>query len=702
MPLKDGSQDRAGSRGARIAWAVFLLGTVLAAAGRAGAQDPDPPPAKPQDPAPQKKQERDLTELSIEELGQIEVTIASRRGQKLSDTAAAVTVIRGEDLRRTGVTSIAEALRMVPGMDVARFNSNTWAVSSRGFNGRYANKLQVLMDGRSVYNPFFAGVYWDEIDTNLEDIDRIEVIRGPGGALWGANAVNGVVNIITRKAADTQGGYVQAGGGTEEQYFGTARYGGMAADGVSYRAYAKHFMRDDFDGGHDDWWQTRAGFRVDWKAGAEDTISVFGDVFTGESRAYTVDVELAPFPVTRTLTHPDELFGGNVVVRWEHTFSATSGILAQSSFENRDREAFSLHEQRNTFDFDLQHHFLAFDAHDITWGAGYRFTADDADGSLEVSFDPEEAKDDVVSVFFQDDIAIVKDTLRLILGSRFEHNDYTGFEYCPNVRMAFKPHEQHHAWAAASRSVRVLSRTDTGFRSNPAAFPTINPFPPPPFGPPGLSSAFRDIDNRRAEDLIALELGYRTQPLDVLSFDAAAFYNIYKYLDESYTGAPFPEFTPLPAHLVFPQYLGNDMEGVTYGAEVSANWRVMEGWTIQGYYAALYLQLNASEPAREGAEEAERRSARGKAFLRSSWDLPYNFQIDAMGRYVGVLKGGVDVDSYFQADARLGWRATENLEVSLVGQNLMRGHHEEFKDYYMPEDPVGVERGVYLAVTGRF
>lgn len=689
-------------RPGRIARAALLIGAVLAAAGAAGAQDPAP--AKPPDPASPKKQERDLTELSIEELGQIEVTIASRRGQKLSDTAAAVTVIRGEDLRRTGATSIAEALRMVPGMDVARFNSNSWAVSVRGFNSRYANKLQVLLDGRSVYNPFFAGVYWDELDTNLEDIDRIEVVRGPGGALWGANAVNGVVNIITRKASDTQGVLVQAGGGTEEQYFGTARYGGRAGDAVSYRAYAKHFMRDNFDDGHDDWWQSRAGFRVDWKAGADDTISVFGDVFTGESRAYTMDVQLlAPIPIVSTLTHPDSLFGGNVVVRWEHAFSATSGLQVQSSFENRDREAYSFREQRNTFDFDIQHHFLAFDAHDFTWGAGYRYTKDDGDGSFMVSFDPEEAEDDVVSVFFQDDISIVKDTLRLILGSRFEHNDYTGFEYCPNVRVAFKPHEHHHVWAAASRSVRVLSRTDTGFRTNPAAFPNlVNPGPPPVFGPPFLVSAFRDIDNRRAESLVALELGYRAQPLDVLSFDAAAFYNIYKHLDENYAGAPFLEAVPAPAHLVLPQYAGNDMEGATYGVEVSAHWRVLDGWTIQGYYAVLRMQLDASSPDREESEEAERRSARGKAFLRSSWDLPYGFQADVMGRYVGVLKGGIDVDSYVQADARLGWRATDNLEVAIVGQNLMRGGHEEFKDYYMTADPVEIERGVYLVVTGRF
>ncbi len=677
-----------------------FLGAVLLAAGWAAAQDEESPPPQ----GSQEHRKRDLTELSIEELGQIEVTIASRREQKLSDTPAAVTVIRGEDLRRTGVTSIAEALRMVPGMDVARYSSNAWAVSSRGFNGRYANKLQVLLDGRSVYNPLFAGVYWDELDTNLEDIDRIEVVRGPGGALWGANAVNGVVNIITRKASDTQGAYVQAGGGSEEQYFGTARYGGRAGDDFSYRAYAKHFMRDNFDYGHDDWWQSRAGFRMDWKTGPEDRFSLFGDLFTGEIREYNIDVELLdPIPVVATQAYPTDVFGGNLVARWEHDFSPTSGVRVQTSYDNRDREAIWLRERRHTFDFDFQHHFLLMDFQDITWGAGYRVTRDKVDGSFEVSLTPEEETDDIVSVFFQDDITIVEDTLRLILGSRFEHNDYTGFEYCPNVRLALKPHEQHHVWAAASRSVRVLARTDTGFRTNPAAFPNIvNPGPPPVFGPPGLVSSFREIDNRRAEELIALELGYRTQPLDVLSLDAAAFYNLYDNLDETYAGAPFPEFSPLPPHLVFPQYTDNDMEGATYGVETSATWRVLEGWTIQGYYAVLRMQLDASQPDREASEEAERRSARGKAFLRSSWDLPYDFQVDVMGRYVGVLKGGIDVDSYVQADARIAWYPLENLEVALVGQNLMRGHHEEFKDHYMPEDAVEIERGVYLSVAARF
>ena len=390
--------------------------------------------------APQDKP-KDLTELSLEELSNLEVTTASRKAQRLADVPAAVAVVRGEDIRRTGVRTIQDALRMVPGVNVARIDGGRWSVTIRGFGDRFSNKLQVLVDGRSIYTPLFSGVFWEMEDAFLEDIDRIEVVRGPGGATWGANAVNGVINIITKKASDTQGTSLHLGGGTEERDFGGARYGGTVGD-VSYRAFAKWVDRDNQFKGHDEFFQARGGFRADWKAGADDLVTLSGEYFDGAAGVFGTNV-IPTAPFREVSTRPYDLAGGHLMARWDRRLSDTSSLSTQVAYSRSDFSTGFFHETRDTVDLDFNHRFQLTEGQDFIWGLGYRVSHDRINGSFYITMDPEQRTDDVVSLFFQDEIALSGNDLKLILGARGEHNDYTGYELSPTARLAFRPHEGH-------------------------------------------------------------------------------------------------------------------------------------------------------------------------------------------------------------------------------------------------------------------
>ena len=645
----------------------------------------------------------DLTELSLEELMDIEIISVSKKEEKLFEAAAAVYVVTGEDIRRSGVTSIPEALRMVPGMQVARIDANKWAVSARGFGDLFANKLLVLIDGRSVYTPVFSGVFWDMQDVLLEDVERIEVIRGPGATLWGANAVNGIINIITRNAEDTQGGLMTTGVGSEELGFGCLRYGGKVGGDVHYRVYAKYFNRDNFvyasgkegaDGGD----VLQGGFRIDWKVSGSNALTLQGDLYDGDVGQMYRIVDSLEQPFVRMFGFDTRIAGGNVLGRWKHRFSELSDVALQLYYGRTEREEAIVAGGVNAFDVDFQHQFGLSERQEIVWGFRYRLISDEFDGSFTMSFDPESHDYDLFSAFAQDEIALVEDRLRLTLGSKFEHNDYTGFEIQPNARFLWTPHERHTAWGAISRAVRTPSRADNAMRF---VRQTISPgllFPDTPITLIVMSGN-REYES---EELLAYDLGYRVHPTDQFFVDVATFYNVYDNLRTYEPGTPFLETSPAPEHLVVLFMADNKMYGETYGGELEADWRVMDWWRLRAAYTCLQIQLHLDEDSEYTvSEDIEGESPHRQFSFRSSMDLPGRVELDLKVRYVDELPG-LNVSRYITLDARLSWHPRNNLEVFVVGENLLDDHHPEFRAPHIPALPTEVEHGVYGAIRWTF
>lgn len=645
-------------------------------------------------------------ELSIEELMDIEVTSVSKKKQKLYDAAAAIFVITHDDIRRSGVTSIPDALRLAPGLEVARTDSARWAVTSRGFNDRFANKLLVLIDGRSIYTPLFSGVYWEEKDLILDDIERIEIIRGPGATLWGANAVNGVINIITKETDETHGALAIIGGGSDERGFGGVRYGGTINDNSSYRIFAKYFNRDSFataDGtdAADGWENLTAGFRVDWNPSDADSVTFSGGVYNGNTGGNEGISMLTP-PFKISIDTDLDQTGGHLLGRWTHISSNDSETSLQMYYDRTDRDSETFGEIRDTFDVDIQRRLALLTRHEIVFGGRYRYTVDKTDeragDAFGTSFDPTGRGDHLFSTFVQDEITLIRDRLRLTLGSKFEHNDYTGFEYQPNIRSAWTPSENQTVWASVSRAVRTPARIEDDGRINSQALQ--NPFNPD--GPPFLGALFGDHD-AESEDLLAFELGYRIQPTNRLSIDVAGFFNRYDSLRTLETGSlAFEATNPQPAHFLIPITLNNGMDGETYGIEVSADYRPLDWFRLTGYYTYLDMQLHLDNDSNDTMlEAAEGQSPENQFSLRAIVDLPWDMEFDAWFRYVDQLPA-LEIDSYVTLDIRVGWNPTANLELEIVGQNLLDTEHQEFSSIFFDSPSIEIERGIYGSVKLKF
>ena len=642
-----------------------------------------------------------LADLSLEELMNIEVTSVARREQTMASAPAAIFAITQDDLRRSGVTSLPEALRMVPGLAVGRVDAYSWAISSRGFNDPFANKLLVLIDGRSVYTPLFSGVYWDVQDTPLEDIERIEVVRGPGATLWGANAVNGVINIITKSAKQTQGGLVSVGAGTEEQGFGVVRYGGKFSDDAYFRVYAKYFNRDssvlpDGNPANDRWNMARGGFRSDWEPSTQNQLTLQGDVYSG-TLDFTGNAALLAFPYSQQVADHIRVDGGNLLGRWSHSYSDRSDLKLQFYYDRTRRESFYLREERNTFDADLQHRFPLGSRHDVIWGAGYRISSDRIRDSFPITWLPASRTAQLFSAFVQDEVALVPDRLKLTFGSKFEHNDYTGFEIQPNARIFYTPHHRHAVWASVSRSVRTPSRADHNVRLNDRVFPTGTPS-----DPVEILSIFGD-SAFRSEELLAYELGYRVQPHDRVSLDLAAFYNQYDRLRTAeFVGVDIGDPNYANVADVIHLKLGNLARGETYGGELAANLQLAEWWRWRAAYTYLQVQIHTKSGSNDvDAERDEGTSPHHQISLRSSLDLPQNLQLDCMARYVELLPL-FGAHSYVSMDVRLGWNPKPNLEFSVVGQNLLDDRNGEFAPTVVSTQRTEVPRSFYGKVTWRF
>jgi len=640
-------------------------------------------------------------QMSLQQLMQIKITSVSKKEERLSEAAAAVFVISGDDIRRSGVTTIPEALRMAPGVEVARIDANKWAISMRGFNGRFANKLLVLIDGRSVYSPIFSGVLWDAQDVLLEDVERIEVIRGPGATLWGANAVNGVINIITKHAKDTQGVFVQAGAGTEEKAFGSFRVGGSMGKNTFYRVYAKGFDRDSFKehsgrGGNDDWDYLRSGFRVDTKPGDGNTLTFQGDIYDGATNTRVIIPSLlSPYALTQDVK--GDSTGGNLLGRWEHTFSDSSQITLQTYYDNVQRDDPTLSFTTDKLDFDLQYRFELWNRHEWTVGMGYRFIGTDTEAGRNTSFDPPTRKDNLFSGFFQDEITLIPGSMHLTMGSKLEHNDYTGYELQPSGRILWKISRANTVWASISRAVRTPARAEADARFESSVVPPsgLSPFP--------TLVVLEANKNFDSESLLAYELGYRTRFADRLSLDTALFYNQYNNLRTFEPISALPSFFPAPVpHLELDMTNKNKMDGLGYGVELSATVRCSKWWRVTPAYTYTRISLHPDADSLDTtAESPEGETPKHQFSLRSAMDLPWNLQVDWWLRYVDELPAQ-DVSSYVTMDLRVGWRCLKNLELSFVGRNLFESRHPEFSPEIYGMMPTEVERSFYGTVTWHF
>ncbi len=643
-----------------------------------------------------------LLDLSIEELMKIKVTSVSRREQKLSDTPSAIFVITQDDIRRSGATSIPEALRMAPGVEVARVGTDKWSISVRGFNGRYANKLQVLMDGRSVYTPLFSGVIWSQQDTLMEDIERIEVIRGPGATVWGANAVNGVINIITKKAADTQGMFLTAGGGSFEHGFVGMRYGGKINEDTPFRIYAKGFSRDNttsLSGNnlHDQWHSARGGFRLDHTHGINQ-LTLQGDLFINRIGDSLLQPSLiSPFTKLDIVDATEK--GGNIRFRWDRTLSEKSSIMLQTYYDRVYNQLTPWTKYAESFDVDFQHRFPLLNTHDVTWGLNYRlYNNRVADTELTV-FTPAQKTNHNFSAFIRDEITLLPDKLSLSIGTRLDHNDFTGLEIQPSGRLMLTPNEKNSIWLSVSRAVRIPSRGENDVTIAGRVLQGL-----PGLGlPVPVLMAVQGSNQFASEKLIAYEMGYRRQLAENASIDLAGFINDYSQLRDFRFGQMMPGQGIIP-HWVLPVIFSNDTSAFSYGVESSIDWRPIKKWRLQSSYSYLNIHTNSNPEFRQldsSSAGANSANPSHQLSLRSNYDFSDQLQLNLWLRYVSGL-AFFNIPGYVTMDAKLSWKVIKNTELFIVGQNLFSRNHRESQSDFIPSIPALIPRGVYAGFEWRF
>lgn len=652
----------------------------------------------------------ELENLSLEELMNITITSVSKKPQDISSAAAAVYVITQEDIKRSGARILPEVFRMVPGLSVAKVDSNKWAITSRGFNDRLSGKLLVLLDGRTLYTPLFSGVFWENQDILLDDIERIEVIRGPGATLYGANAVNGVINIITKNAKDSQGTSISAGGGSEEQGFGHIRYGGNIGDDTYYRLYTKYSKHDsqalrNGSQSQDDWKTYRSGFRFDIGASEDDQITVIGDAYYNDlSTVYNRSLIIQPYNVK--MPHKDQMWGTNLLARWDHTISETEDFTFQMFYDKNVRDLYVFKDDRDIFDLEFQHHIQPIEKHDIIWGLGYRFVGDSMDNRI-ATFSELERDDHVFNAFIQDEIALIEDELTLILGTKLEHNEYTGFEYQPNARLVWTPHEEHVFWGSVSRAVRIPSRAEQDGTITQATVLPNDPRNPLPI--PSITS-LGGTRNVTAEELTSYELGYRYIPNDWFNLDMTFFYNDYEKLLSASAGTATAEFRDGLPFLSIPLIFNNNMDGETYGFEMAGNFQINPNWKVRSSYTFFDIHLHPTQPSfLQILEEFEHRSPHHQVSILSMYDITENIQFDVWARYVSELSNSTQIPainynspSYIALDLRIGWEPNENVEVVLGMQNLLDDRHPEMGETIISTVRSEVERSFYLMTTWTF
>jgi iron complex outermembrane receptor protein len=632
-----------------------------------------------------------LKKLSIAELTEIEVTSVSRTEESLGGAAAAVAVVTQQDIERSGATSVPEALRGLPGIYVGRRNSNSWAVASRGFSSVSSEKLLVLSDTRSIYTPLFSGVQWDVQNYIVEDLDRIEVIRGPGATLWGSNAVNGVINITTKSARDTQGLYLQAGGGNEERATVAVRQGGTIGDRGYYRVFGQYFDRNGSfladRSSPDGWHMGHAGFRTDWEASSADALTLQGDWYEGKVGQVGPAVAIIGRPGPAAPLRA-QMSGGNILGHWRHTIDAGSDFEFRAYYDHTHRDDPTFRDDLDTADLDFQHHF-ALTAQQVIWGLNYRLTANRNVGKGVFAVDPPDARDTLFGGFVQDQIAI-RDSLHLTVGTKLEHNDFSGFEVQPSGRLAWDLSSTQTLWGAVSRAVRVPTRLERDIAIS---------FTDPSANPVGRLLGNRDF---KSEKLLAYELGYRWQASKRLAVDLASFLNRYRGLASLELGVPFVD--PRDGKTVVPVINENLNDGRAVGVEALVTFSPIQSWRLTGSYSNLSLKIEPHGQDINRGKFAEGSTPRNQFGLRSAIDLAAGFQIDAFLRHIGAIRkdplivNGEGISAYTELDLRIA-RAWNRIELAVAGQNLLHAHHLEFG---APAQRGQIERSLYASVAWRY
>lgn len=645
----------------------------------------------------------DLTQLTIDELLNIEVVSVAKKEQTVLEAAAAISVLTAEDLRRSGAATIPEALRLLPGVQAGRVNSSKWAIATRGFNDLFANKLLVLVDGRTVYTPVFSGVFWESQDVVMADVERIEVIRGPGGTLWGANAVNGVINVLTKDARETQGGLVELSGGTRQRGGATVRFGGQLSDHAYYRVYGKHFDRRETenaagDGLGDDWRLSRLGGRAEWQPSDTDLVGLQGEIYRGELGEPLSIVTSLTEPFVETFVDAVDLSGGHLLGRWKRQLRGGDELGLQVWYDRTERRGRAIEGMTQTVDGELQHRFWAGARHEVVWGLGGRFNTDDYASKVTLSFAPPERQTHLLSAFLQDDIALDGDLLRLILGSKVEHNSYTGFEVQPNARIVWKPVEGHAIWGAVSRAVHTPSRAESDEFAVVEALPEGELSEGSPLALLGVVGS----DDFVSEELVALDAGYRAGLAEGLSLDVAVYYNTYDNLRTNELRQPFFRDDPQPRHLFVPLVVDNNLHGTTYGLEAAVLWQATDRWRLQAAYTYLQMDMELDAGSTDlAATTWDEENPNHQLALRSAWELRSGLSLDTALRYVDELPI-LGVDRYLTLDARLGWRPVDRVEVFAVGRHLLDSPRLEFPRQMVIVLPGTVARELQAGVSYRF
>ncbi len=624
----------------------------------------------------------DVADLTLEELmvQELIVTSAAKKPQRLSDVASAIYVLTQDDIRRSGATNLPDLLRLVPGVHVARITAHKWAVSIRGFNSQYASKLLVLIDGRSIYSHLNAGVVWDIHNPMLEDIDRIEIIRGPGASVWGENAMNGVINIITKRPSETQGNLFVAGGGNAEKVIAGFRHGGMVFDKGYYRVYGRYFDRDDggsFQGAPAD---DRAdgfqvGARTDINFSDNDLFILQGDYYQGNEKE-TLSLFTSPEKAIDTRAYQYNILG-----RWQHKTGA-SNLMTLQFFYNRERWNNNINNSAlvnyhiDTFDVDFQHRFQFFDRHDLSWGLGYRLIADDYGKSVFIQYEPSQRNIQLFSAFFQDEITLATDFWRLIVGAQFEHNDYTGFEIQPSIRSIWNWGD-HTFWVSFSRALRTPSRTerDSSIR----------------FFDPGSSKAVELTSTKqlKTEQMLSYEGGYRWQVNPRLNIDVSGYYHDYKRL----IGFDLVSGN-VSSVVIETAYRG---KATIWGFEIAVDWRPVDRLIIRSHYS--YIDDHSIKKMMSSSNQQT--VPHHQILISAGWDITSQVQLNLTGHFVDEISDQ-QISAYYGLDANLIWQPVKNLELSFVGQNLLDSEHAEFNEKTVETQPTEVKRSIYGKLSWRF
>ena len=643
-----------------------------------------------------------LKSLSLEQLSQIEVTSPSKEPTPAFRSPVAIYVITGDDIRRSGATTLADALRLAPGVEVAQIDAGKWSVGIRGFGTQLSRDVLVMIDGRSVYTPLFAGTYWQVQDTLLEDVDRIEVIRGPGGTIWGPNAVNGVINIITKSSKDTQGVFASAGGGSQQQGFYNFRYGGDAGNDFTYRFYAKGFTRgpdehtdhDNFD----DWRGDQGGFRLDWSRG-QNTYTLQGDGYAEEAGERVSYGTYVP-PVNGTLEGDAHYSGANVVFRWTRAFQNGDNFQLQAYYDRTNHQELNFGQDLDAFDVDLLQRTKIGSRQQLLYGLGARVYNGHFDELYsDLVFSPFHRIDYLYTGFLEDDITLAPDKLTLTVGSKILRTNYTGFHAEPSARLLWTPTTKDSVWTAYTHALRTPSDGEEDFYLS-SFQGTSNGLP--------VYARFNANSQFAPEQLNGYELGYRRLITQSLFVDVASFYNHYHDLfSEDLTGPlsiqtslPFPAPAAPAIYALEPLAFRNSLYGYTKGFEIAPEWRPTSFWRLRGSYSFLHMNLAkkpgtfelGTAPLTVGA------SPQHEVVAGSSFDISKRFQLDLTYRFVSSLPSITQkVPAYSTGDARFAWQLCRAMQFSVTGQNLFQPHHLEYTND--PNTQVGIVRSVFASLS---